>query len=57
MRRVIFSLVLMFALAVIDFSAEAQTPSRAKRVKKLSIKEQLVQEKLKSDSLAGLVEE
>ena len=57
MRRVIFSLVLMFALAAVDFSAEAQTPSRAKRVKKLSIKEQLVQEKLKSDSLAGLVEE
>ena len=57
MRKVVFSLALMFVLVAVDFSAEAQSVSRSKRVKKVSIKEQLAQEKLKSDSLASLVEE
>ena len=57
MRKVVFSLALMFVLVAVDFSAEAQSVSRSKRVKKVSIKEQLAQEKLKSDSWASLVEE
>ena len=56
MRRVIFLFVMMFSLAVAD-SALAQTTSLGKRVKKLSVKEQLAQERAKSDSLAGLIEE
>ena len=57
MRKILFSLALVSALCVAVLSAEAQTQSRGKRVKKLSVKEQLVQERIKSDSLAGLVEE
>ena len=57
MRKILFSLALVSALCVAVLSAEAQTQSRGKRVKKLSVKEQLAQERIKSDSLAGLVEE
>ena len=57
MRKVLFSLALVSALCVAVLSAEAQTQSRGKRIKKLSVKEQLAQERIKSDSLAGLVEE
>ena len=57
MRKILFSLALVSALCVAVLSVEAQTQSRGKRVKKLSVKEQLAQERIKSDSLAGLVEE
>ena len=57
MRKILFSLALVSALCVAVLSAEAQTQSRGKRVKKLSVKEQLAQERIKSDSLASLVEE
>ena len=57
MRKILFSLALVSALCVAVLSAEAQTQSRGKRVKKLSVKEQLAQERIKSDSLAGLGEE
>ena len=57
MRKVLFSLALICAVCVGVLSAEAQTQTRGKRVKKLSVKEQLAQERIKSDSLATLVEE
>ena len=57
MRKILFSLALVSALCVAVLSAEAQTQSRGTRVKKLSVKEQLAQERIKSDSLASLVEE
>ena len=57
MRKVLFSLAMVCALGMVVLSAEAQTQSRSKRVKKLSVKEQLAQERIKSDSLATLVEE
>lgn len=57
MRKVLFSLALICALGLVVLSAEAQTQTRGKRVKKLSVKEQLAQERIKSDSLATLVEE
>ena len=57
MRKVLFSLAMVCALGMVVLSAEAQTQSRSKRIKKLSVKEQLAQERIKSDSLATLVEE
>ena len=57
MRKVLFSLAMVCALGMVVLSAEAQTQTRSKRVKKLSVKEQLAQERIKSDSLATLVEE
>ena len=57
MRKVLFSLAMVCALGMVVLSAEAQTQTRGKRVKKLSVKEQLAQERIKSDSLATLVEE
>lgn len=57
MHKVLFSLALICAVCVGVLSAEAQTQTRGKRVKKLSVKEQLAQERIKSDSLATLVEE
>lgn len=57
MRKVLFSLAMVCALGMVVLSAEAQTQTRGKRVKKLSVKEQLAQEIIKSDSLATLVEE
>lgn len=57
MRKILFSLALICAVCVGVLSAEAQTQTRGKRVKKLSVKEQLAQERIKSDSLATLVEE
>ena len=57
MRRVIFLLVMMFSLAAAESALAQKTSLRGKRVKKLSVKEQLAQERAKSDSLATLVEE
>lgn len=56
MRKFLFSSVLL-ALLMLSLSADAQMLNKAKRVKKLGVKAQLAQERLRVDSLSALVEE
>lgn len=57
MRKLVFLSAMLLSLTVLGVEAQEQTQRRAKRVKKVSVKEQLAQEKLRVDSLSALVEE